>query len=157
MSRVRIVVVATALAAAFGAGALVQASGGDAPVREALAAKVDLPGAKGRTLALSRVTVPVGAELPTHRHTGTQIARVAQGTLTYSVKTGSVVVRRGEAGAGSVVRRIAAGQTGPIKAGQWIAESPAVVHGSSNQGSNEVVIYLATLLPNGDPPSVPDR
>jgi quercetin dioxygenase-like cupin family protein len=126
--------------------------------REALAQDVNPRGAKGRTLGLSRVTVPAGSELARHRHTGTQIARIDKGTLTYTVISGSVTVRKGAADDDpTVVRKIAAGQTGQIKAGQWIVEQPNVVHQAANRGTKTVVIYLATLLPNGDPPSVPAK
>ncbi len=102
--------------------------------------------------------MPAGSSLARHRHTGTQIARIEQGTLTYSVTSGSVTVRRGQADDDpAVVRTIKAGQTARIKAGQWTVEQPDVVHQAANKGSKQVVIYLATLLPNGDPPSVPAR
>ncbi|MFL5846128.1 MAG: cupin domain-containing protein [Solirubrobacteraceae bacterium] len=146
-----------AVAAGLGAGTMAVAQSGGDPVRENLAAQANPKGAKGRTLALARVTIPAGAVLALHHHTGTQIARVTQGTLTYTVKSGSVSVHTGQAGEDTIVRKISAGQTGPIKAGQWIVEEPSVVHGSSNRGTKKVVIYLSTLLPNGDPPSVPNR
>lgn len=149
---------ALAAAAAIGAGTVAVAQGGGDPVRESLAAQANPIGGKGRTLGLSRVTVPVGAKLALHHHTGTQIARIDKGTLTYKVKTGSVTVRTGAADDGpTVVRTIKAGQTGQIKAGQWIVEQPSVVHEASNRGKTGIVIYLATLLPNGDPPSVANR
>jgi quercetin dioxygenase-like cupin family protein len=103
------------------------------------------------------VTEPAGSAHARHRHTGTQIARIDAGTLTYTVVKGSVTVRKGEADAPTVVRTISAGQTGRIQAGQWIVEQPNVVHEAANKGSKQVVIYLATLLPNGDPPSVPAK
>ncbi|MCW2989854.1 MAG: Cupin 2 conserved barrel domain protein [Solirubrobacterales bacterium] len=157
MSRIRLTISVLAVGAAFAAGTLSNATGQATAVREALAAQVNPIGAKGRTLALSRVTVPAGALLALHHHTGTQIARIDKGTLTYTVQTGSVTVHRGEVGADSVVRKIKAGQTGHIKAGQWIVEQPSVIHKAANKGTTTVVIYLATLLPNGDPPSVPNR
>jgi quercetin dioxygenase-like cupin family protein len=149
-----------AAAAALGAGtmAVAQSGGGD-PVREALAAKVNPIGAKGRTLGLSRVTVPAKAQLALHHHTGTQIAYIDAGTLTYTVKKGSVTVYKGDALSDDqkVVRTIKAGQTGRINQGQWIVEQPNVVHKAANNGNGTIAIYLATLLPNGDPPSVPNQ
>ena len=56
-----------------------------------------------------------------------------------------------------VVRTIKAGQTARINQGQWIVEQPNVVHQAANNGNGTIAIYLATLLPNGDPPSVPNR
>lgn len=146
--------VALAAAAAIGAGTVAVAQGGGDPVREPLAAQKNPIGAKGRTLALSRVTIPAGAALALHHHTGTQIAFIAQGTLTYTVKQGKVVVHAGSAEDPTTVRTITAGQTGQIKTGQWIVEQPSNHHMAQNKGTGKIVIYLANLLPNGDPPSV---
>src|SRR5262245_48911392 len=63
--------------------------------REALAAENDPIGAPGKTLALSRVTIPPGVRLAPHRHPGTQVAYIDAGTLTYSVRTGLVRVVKG--------------------------------------------------------------
>src|SRR5258707_714421 len=115
---------ATAVALAAGATAIFAAS--VAPVvRDPLAA-VDNPiGGKGRTLGLSRVTIPPGAQIALHHHSGTQIAYIDRGVLTYTVKTGSVSVMRGAAGAATLVRRIGAGQTGSITAGGEDRAAPA--------------------------------
>lgn len=113
-------------------------------------------GAPGRELTLTRVDIPAGAKLPPHRHLGTQIARIARGTLTYTVIRGSVTVRAGAAdGSSRVVRRIRAGQTAKIRTGQWIVEQPHVHHYGQNTGNGPVVILMATLFPKGAPPSVP--
>jgi quercetin dioxygenase-like cupin family protein len=149
-------IVPLAAAAAVGAGAMAAAQSGGDPVREALAAKVNPVGVTGRTLGLSRVTIPAKAQLALHHHTGTQIAYIDAGTLTYTVKKGSVTVYKGDAlsDGQKVVRTIRAGQTGLIKQGQWIVEQPSVIHRAANNGNGTIAIYLATLLPNGDPPSV---
>jgi quercetin dioxygenase-like cupin family protein len=136
------------------AGAAAHATAASAPTREALAAAVDPGGAKGRTLALSRVTVPAHAVLPKHHHPGTQTAYIDQGTLTYKVFTGHVDVMSGSADAPKRVRRISSGQTGKISAGQWIIERPSVHHMAQNKTGERIVIYLATLFPNGAPPSI---
>lgn len=125
-------------------------------VRQALAKSNHPRGAQGRTLGLSRVVIRPGAELALHHHEGTQIARVARGVLSYHVHTGSVTVRRGDADAGArIVRKIKAGQTGKIRAGSWIVEQPDDHHSAANRGSRRIVIYLATLLRRGAPPSTP--
>ena len=158
MSRTRVALIALALAAAFAAGALSTAAGQSSAVRTALAAKQNPVGAEGRTLGLSRVVIPAGAHLALHRHTGTQVAYVARGTLSYTVKTGSVTVRTGAPdGDAKVVRTIRAGQTGKVRAGEWLVEPPSAVHRAANNGKRNIVIYLATLFRNGDPPSVPAR
>ncbi|MCW2767750.1 MAG: Cupin 2, conserved barrel domain protein [Nocardioides sp.] len=125
-------------------------------VREPLAQAEAPRGAPGRTLGLSRVTVMPGAELASHHHPGTQIARIANGTLTYSVETGAVKVMSGSSDDPTVVRRITAGHTGRIRTGQWIVEQPDEVHHAANRGTEPVVIYLATLFTTGAPPSLPN-
>jgi quercetin dioxygenase-like cupin family protein len=54
-------------------------------------------GVKGRALGLSRVTIPAGGTIALHHHEGTQVAYIQKGVLTYTVKSGSVTVRRGSA------------------------------------------------------------
>jgi quercetin dioxygenase-like cupin family protein len=107
-------------------------------------------------MVLSKVVVEPGAKLALHHHLGTQISRVASGTLTYTVRQGSAVLREGDAEkAPRLVRTIAAGQTARIQAGQWLVEQPSDIHEAANRGSTPVVIYLATLLKKGAPPATP--
>jgi quercetin dioxygenase-like cupin family protein len=113
-------------------------------------------GASGRTLGLSRVTIPVGGRLALHHHQGTQVAYIQAGTLSYTVKSGGVTVSTGPADNPTVVRKINGGQTGQIRAGQWIVEQPSTVHRAANKGKTKIVIYLATLLRTGAPPSTPN-
>jgi quercetin dioxygenase-like cupin family protein len=125
-------------------------------VRSALAQTDRVQGAPDRTLVLSRVVVEPGAKLALHHHLGTQIARIQSGALTYTVRSGSVPVRRGESDQQpQTVRSIRAGQTARILAGQWIVEQPSDIHEAANRGSAPVVIYLATLLERGAPPATP--
>lgn len=125
-------------------------------IRNALAQTSDVQGAPGRTMVLSRVVVQPGAKLATHHHLGTQIARVQAGVLRYTVRRGSAVVRRGESDRDPVlVRRIRAGQSYGIEAGEWIVEQPSDVHEAANRGTEPVVLYLATLLEDGASPSTP--
>lgn len=160
LTRPRLLVV-LAVVGAFALGATLPGAFADqkqAPgaVRNALAESGKVQGAPGRTMVLSRVVVDPGAKLALHHHLGTQVARIVKGTLTYTVRRGAVEVRRGEADQDPVlVRRIAAGQTGRIRTGQWIVEQPSDIHEAANRGSVPVVIYLATLLKTGAPPSTP--
>lgn len=125
-------------------------------VRNALAQSSAIQGAPGRTMVLSRVEVKPGASLALHHHLGTQISRIESGTLTYTVRRGSAVVREGESDQQPrFVRTIAAGQTARIRAGQWLVERPSDIHQAANRGSAPVVIYLATLLKTGAPPATP--
>lgn len=140
-----------ALSSAFG-----HAETAPTAVRNALAQSEKVQGAPGRTLVLSKVVIEPGAKLALHHHLGTQVAHIESGVLTYTVEQGSVTVRRGEADQSpKVVRSIKAGQTGRIHAGQWIVEQPSDIHRATNSGSSPVVIYLATLLKSGAPPSTP--
>jgi hypothetical protein len=125
-------------------------------VRNALAQSSAVKGAPGRTMVLSRVEVKPGAALALHHHLGTQISRVESGTLTYTVRGGSAVVREGESDQSPrLVRTVSAGQTAHIRAGQWLVEQPSDIHQAANRGDVPVVIYLATLLEAGAPPATP--
>jgi len=105
---------------------------------------------------LSKVVVEPGAKLALHHHLGTQISRVASGTLTYTVRQGSAVLEEGDAEKEPrLVRVIKVGQTARIRPGQWLVEQPSDLHEAANRGSAPVVIYLSTLLKTGAPPATP--
>jgi len=162
-SRTQLVVTAAILAVAMavlaglgGGDSATSAPGAPEAKRDAMAQTAKVRGAPGRELVLSRVIVPAGAKLALHHHLGTQVARVESGVLTYTVEQGSVVVRRGQSDASpTVVRTIKAGQTGRIKAGEWIVEQPSDIHRAADNGSKPVTIYIATLLEAGAPPATP--
>jgi quercetin dioxygenase-like cupin family protein len=148
--------IATFALAAVLPGALAETTVEPTAIRNALAQTGKVQGAPQRTLVLSRVEVEPGAQLALHHHLGTQVARIEAGTLTYTVRRGSAVVKTGESDQRPrVVRKIEAGQTAPIRTGQWIVEQPSDVHEAANRGSSPVVIYLATLLKTGADPSTP--
>jgi quercetin dioxygenase-like cupin family protein len=159
-SRSRFALVAVAFAA-FALGVLLPgalARGGSEPtaVRNALAQTSSVQGAPGRTMVLSKVVVEPGAMLALHHHLGTQISRVASGTLTYTVRRGSAVLQEGDGERNPrLVRTIKAGQTVRIHPGQWLVEQPSDIHEAANRGGTPVVIYLATLLKAGAPPATP--
>jgi hypothetical protein len=152
-----VVVIATLPAAGAAARSLgAEAQPGQAPAREALAQVVNPRGAPGRTLGLSRVTIPARTALAPHRHPGYQIAYIARGTLTYTVRTGVVRVYRGAADASPRrVGTIRAGETGRVHAGEWLVERQGDVHFGANRGRRAVVILLATLFTTGSPASIP--
>lgn len=160
LPRPRLLIV-PALAAAVALGALLPSAfgrDGAAPTatRNALAQTSKVQGAPGRTMVLSRVTVPPGVQLALHHHLGTQIAHVEAGTLTYTVRQGSAVVWEGESDQNPrKVRTIAAGQTARLRPEQWIVEQPSDVHEAANRGDTKVVLYISTLLKTGAPPSTP--
>ena len=144
------------LAAGVIVGHVIAQSGGSTVKRTALAQSTKVRGASGRTLGLSRVTIPVGQKIALHHHEGTQVSYIQAGVLTYTVKLGGVTVYSGPADNPTVVRKITTGQTGKISAGDWIIEQPQTVHRAANKGKAKVVIYLATLLKTGAPPSTPN-
>jgi quercetin dioxygenase-like cupin family protein len=159
MRRIRLTLIAAALAlvsAGAVAGYVVAQSGGGPAVRTPLAQSTKVKGAKGRTLGLSRVTIPAGGTIALHHHQGTQVAYIQAGTLTYTVRSGSVTVMSGPADNPAVVRKISGGQTGKVRSGQWIVEQPSTIHQAANNGGAKVVIYLSTLLRTGAPPSTPN-
>ncbi|HEX3323791.1 MAG TPA: hypothetical protein VHR65_01450 [Solirubrobacterales bacterium] len=140
-----------ALPIAFG-----QSKAAPTAIRNALAQTDQVQGAPHRTMVLSRVLIEPGAKLALHHHLGTQVARIQSGVLTYTVRRGAVVIRRGESDQQpETVRTIKAGQTAHIRKGQWIVEQPSDIHRAANNGSAPVVIYLATLLETGAPPATP--
>jgi hypothetical protein len=153
--------IALALIAAFALGVVLpgafgQSKAAPTAVRNALAQTSNVQGAPKRTMVLSRVEVEPGAKLALHHHLGTQVAHIEAGTLTYTVRRGSVVVRKGESDQNpQTVRTIKAGQTAPIRTGQWIVEQPSDIHEAANRGSDPVVIYIATLLQAGAPSATP--
>lgn len=163
MSRCRrpLLPIALALIVAFALGAFLPGAFGDTKaeptaVRTALAETDQVQGAPDRTMVLSKVVIQPGARLAVHHHLGTQISRVSAGTLSYTVERGSAVLREGESGVDErFVRKIAAGQTARIHPGQWLVEQPSDIHRAANHGSTPVVVYLATLLETGAPPSTP--
>jgi quercetin dioxygenase-like cupin family protein len=127
---------------AFAVGALLPGAFADdatepTAVRSALARSDKVQGAPQRSMVLSRVVVEPGAKLALHHHLGTQISRIASGTLTYTVREGSAVVKEGDAEKDPrLVRTIAAGQTARIQAGQWLVEQPSDIHEAANRGTS---------------------
>jgi quercetin dioxygenase-like cupin family protein len=138
------------------AGYVIAQSGGPTVTRAPLAQSTKVKGAKGKTLGLSRVTISPGGTIALHHHEGTQAAYIQSGVLTYTVRSGSVTVMSGPADNPTLVRKISGGETGKIRAGQWIVEQPSTVHQAANKGSAKIVIYLSTLLRTGAPPSTPN-
>jgi quercetin dioxygenase-like cupin family protein len=156
--RARTAVAAIGLVGAGAIAGTVIAQTSEQPVvkRDALAASDQVRGAPDRSLSLSRVVVPSGAKLALHHHLGTQVAFIQSGVLTYTVEDGSVRVMSGSPDENpTFVRQIGAGDTGKIRAGEWIVEQPSVIHRAANSGNAKVKIYLATLLRTGAPPSTP--
>jgi quercetin dioxygenase-like cupin family protein len=111
--------------------------------------------APGQQLGLSRVVIPAGQEIAKHTHPGTQLALVVEGTLTYTVLTGEVMVTRGAGGPTAHAEKITAGMTTDIRPGDSLVETPGMVHSAKNNGDGPVVIYLSSLFTAGAPASSP--
>ena len=126
-------------------------------VRDALAQTKHPRGAKGKTLALTRIIVKPGAELARPPPPGTQIAYIQHGVLTYTVDRGHSVVKKGVADDNpKVVHKLRPGDTARIKPGQWLVEQPDSHHHAANKGKKRIVIYLVgPPSRSGAPPSIP--
>ncbi|GAA1151212.1 cupin domain-containing protein [Nocardioides aquiterrae] len=149
------------VAAGFGAGLAVSATAADdaAPVtvtRQSLAEVKNPTGGHGRTLGLSKVVVMPGAELAPHHHPGSQLGYVAEGVLTYTVDTKRARLMKGPGDAATLVEVIKPGMTVKVRPGHWLVEEQGEIHHATNAGDVPVVIYLSTLLKNGEPAAIPD-
>lgn len=101
-------------------------------------------------LALTNVIIEPGAGLASHHHLGTQIAHLVSGELAYTVESGTVMFRRGEAEPAA----IPVGSTVTVVAGDSVIESPDGWHYVENLGDEPVVIWVASLFPEGAPRAV---
>lgn len=120
-------------------------------VREELGSS--LPGnAEGQRLTLWHYIIPAGSVLPPHWHPGWQIARIAAGTLTYTVLTGEVGVRR----ANGAEETYPAGQTIKLETGDSVLENPDEHHTATNAGSVAVELWATSLLTDGADVAIPD-
>lgn len=111
--------------------------------------------APGQDLTLSRVVIPAGASLAAHHHPGPQLAWISAGTLTYTVESGEVTIRRSAGTPDEVEETVGAGETTDIETGDAVVELPGMTHAARNDGDTEIVIYLAALFEEGAPPSSP--
>ena len=119
-------------------------------VREVLAAG-DPRAAPDQRLELVRYTIQPGTRLALHRHPGMQLAMIESGILTYTVTAGEVTIHQADGGS----RVVRSGDTARIVAGEWIAESEAVVHFGANEGPDVVVILASSLLEADESPAIP--
>jgi quercetin dioxygenase-like cupin family protein len=154
----------TLIGSGFGAGIAVSSASADdraapAPVvvtRQSLSEVAAPPGAPKRTLGLSKVTVMPGAKLASHHHPGAQLGYIAEGTLTYTVESGTATVMKGSGDDPTVVKKLKAGQTFKVRAGMWLSEEQGEVHHARNAGTVPIVIYLSTLFKTGKPAAISD-
>ena len=109
--------------------------------------------ATGQLLELTRVIVPAHESLPPHTHPGPQLAIIVSGTLTYIVIDGEVTVTRAASTAGETVETYASGDTLELQEGDSISEPALMVHRAAVAGDEPVIIYLASLFPEGAAPA----
>jgi quercetin dioxygenase-like cupin family protein len=127
------------------------------PVRRVLATGQS-PLVPDQTLNLVRYDIPAGMVLPVHIHPGVQIAWVAAGELTYHVLKGEVQIGRAASASASgpgTPEVVGAGETTTLLPGDWVIEVDGAVHYGENLGTEVVVLWATTLLPTGDPASIP--
>ena len=106
-----------------------------------LGSEADPPGAPGRTVTLVRYTIAPGAQLPAHVHPGVQLASIETGSLTYTVVSGTAIVKR----VSGVVEPVTGPSTVTLGPGDSVTERGDMVHFGANTTAAPLVI-LATLL-----------
>lgn len=109
--------------------------------------------APGYTQYLYRVEIPPGASIDPHHHPGQQLARVQEGTLTYTVVEGTLEV--GRDGDDVPSETVEAGTTVELEAGDTVFEAESMVHQAENQGDVPVRILLTALFESGADLSIP--
>lgn len=119
---------------------------------EVLGDLVDPPGGDGSTLSLVRYHIAPGAKLSPHIHPGVQMARIESGTLTYTIESGTALVRRAGTDADTEV-------TGPttitLEAGDTVIERGDMVHFGENRSEKPLVIIATLLTEDGQDLAVP--
>jgi len=130
------------------------ADGVDEIVRQVLESGEPEPAA-GQDLELTRVIIPAGESIAPHTHPGLQLAIITEGTLTYTVIDGEVTVHHDSGTDGQTSETVTSGGTVDLVPGSSVMEVPGMVHEARNDGDQSVVIYLASLFPQGEPPSSP--
>jgi hypothetical protein len=137
--------------------AQVNASGGTtggtiAPVTRDVLGQAPAPEAPGFDQYLMKVTIQGGVKLPAHHHPGTQVSRIEEGELTYTLVSGSAKVARN--GAGAPTEEVKAPDTVILRAGDTVYETESLVHYGENKGTARVVVLMSALLESGEPVSI---
>jgi quercetin dioxygenase-like cupin family protein len=103
-------------------------------------------GAPGYVLNMYKVTIPKGTTLPLHYHPGTQLVRVQQGDLTYTVERGTAYLSIPRAGMDPKKIPIRPGQTRVVHPGQGVVEPAGMRHFASAPTST-VILVVSILKP----------
>ena len=106
--------------------------------------------APGLELGLWHYVIPAGAVLPPHTHAGWQIARIAEGELTYTIIAGQGTLISADG-----ARTPVGPGTYTLKAGDSIVENPELQHFGANATDQPVTIVAGTLYTEGAPLSLP--
>jgi quercetin dioxygenase-like cupin family protein len=121
-------------------------------VKDVLGQVDDPPGAPDSMLTLIRYTIPPGAKLAPHIHPGVQLARIESGTLSYTIREGSAVVRRAGADADE---RVPGPTTIRLEPGDTVTELDGMVHFGANETDEPIVIVATLLTTDGEDLAVP--
>lgn len=111
--------------------------------------------APGQILELVRYTIPAGLTLPAHTHPGMQVATIESGTLHYTVLEGEVPLTRAAVNATPQPAESITASSGEVAIGPGdsFVEAEGIVHFGRNAGPEPVVILVASLLTEGQPPA----
>ena len=114
-------------------------------------------GAPGWELSLRRVTFAPGVTIPGEIHPGMQIVYIVSGTLNLKVLGGEAKVTRALAdGTQGAVETFKPGSNEIVlKAGDTVLEPETLVLAPRNAGKEPLVILASSLLPVGQPQSIP--
>jgi len=110
-------------------------------------------GAPGYVLDMYKVTIPKGTTLPLHYHPGTQVLRIQQGDLTYTVERGTAYVSIPRDGMDPKRIPIHAGHTRVVHAGQGMVEPAGMRHFASAPATT-VILVLSILKPKNSPGTI---
>ena len=114
-------------------------------VRE-LVSSAPAQGAPGSVLDMYKVTIPKGTTLALHYHPGTQVVRVQQEDLTYTVERGTAYLSIPRAGIDPKRIPIRAGQNRVLHAGQGVVE-PAGMRHFASAPTTTVILVVSILKP----------
>jgi quercetin dioxygenase-like cupin family protein len=156
--RIRIIV------ATFVLGAFALVAGGRAvaqdgtppaqPITDTVLASGMPSNAPGDVLQLERITIAVGAAIPTHVHPGAYAIYVESGSFGFTVIKGEAqIVRAGS----TTAEKIEAGKDVIASPGDSLFENGGVVHSARNAGNDMVIVTTAALLTAGMPSLMPSN
>jgi len=127
-------------------------SGTTAPVTREVLGQLAAPEAPGYDQYLMKVTIQANVKLPTHHHPGTQVSRIEEGELTYTLVSGSAKIGRN--GSGAPTEEVKAPNVVVLRAGDTVYENESLVHFAENKGAHQVVVLMSAVLEAGEPVSI---